>query len=63
MPMSPFQMSCIAWAAGGVAGAAMSKRHPVTGCVLGALFVGAIADVVIERHHPLYAGIPARFRR
>jgi hypothetical protein len=48
--MTPLQLSLLSWLAGGVAGAALSKRHRVAGFVCGAIVVGAVADVTIERN-------------
>ena len=52
--MTPFQMSVLSWLGGGVAGAVVAKQHRVAGFALGALVVGAVADVLIERRHPSY---------
>lgn len=52
--MTPFQLSLLAWSSGGLAGAALSKKHRLAGAALGAVLVGAISDVLIERHHPWY---------
>jgi hypothetical protein len=57
--MTPFQMSLLSWLAGGVVGSALSKKHRVVGFALGAIAVGAVADVMIERRLP-YVPIFAR---
>lgn len=54
--MSPFALSMLSWLGGGVAGAVLSKKHPVAGFALGAIFVGAISDKLIESYHPQYTG-------
>lgn len=56
--MTVFEKSLLAWVAGGVAGAALAKKHRVAGFAAGALIFGAVADVVIERHDPNYVGLP-----
>jgi len=48
--MSPRDLSVLAWGGGAVAGAALSKRHRIAGGALGAMLVGAVSDVLIERH-------------
>lgn len=55
--MSPMQLSLLAWGGGGVAGAVLAKEHRIAGGALGAVLVGAISDVAIERHQ---AGLPLR---
>jgi hypothetical protein len=52
--MTPLQLSLLSWVGGGFAGVALSRRHRVVGFAIGALVVGAVADVAIERHHPMY---------
>jgi hypothetical protein len=47
--MTPLGTSILAWLGGGVAGAAISKRHRVAGFALGAVVVGVVADKLIER--------------
>jgi hypothetical protein len=54
--MSPWSASVLAWLGGGVVGAALSKEHRVAGFALGAIFVGAVSDKLIERYHPQYTG-------
>ena len=48
--MTTFERSVLWWAVGGVAGAALSPRRPILGALCGAVAVGAVADVVIERN-------------
>jgi hypothetical protein len=58
--MTPRQLSILSWVGGGILGSALSKQHRVAGFIAGAIGVGAVADVVIERHHPWYTGIRPR---
>lgn len=46
--MTPFRMSILAWLGGGVLGALLLKNGRVSGFVMGALVVGAVADKMIE---------------
>jgi hypothetical protein len=52
--------SVLCWVGGGVAGAALAKKHRVKGAVLGALLVGGFGDVLIERNDPNYTGLPPK---
>ena len=42
-------LSLVAWGGGGIAGAAMSPRHRLAGGALGAILVGSVTDVLVER--------------
>jgi hypothetical protein len=48
--LTPYQFSKTLWIGGGVLGAVLSKQHRIAGAGLGAILIGALGDVLIERH-------------
>ena len=54
--MTPLAKSHVAWIAGGVAGVALFKTHPVLGGLLSAVVVGTVADKLIATYDPKYTG-------
>lgn len=54
--MKTCRRSIFLWAAGALAGAALSKERPITGAALGALLVGGIGDKVLENRGLCSAG-------
>lgn len=48
--MSIRPLSAFAWTGGALAGAAIAKRHCLASAAMGAILIGSVSDVLMDRH-------------